>query len=452
MRIRSMKRLALEKLIRWKDSFRRKPLLLLGARQVGKTWLMREFGRLCFEHVAYVRFDSDQKARSIFKDDFDMKRILDALQLLVGLPIESGKTLLILDEIQECPAALTSLKYFCEDVPELHVVAAGSLLGVEVHEGTGFPVGKVNQMMLYPMSFTEFLRGIGREQFADALQSRDWTLVNTFHSTFAELLRRYYYIGGMPEVVDTFRQTENYALVREVQEELLASYQRDFSKHVSVTVSTRIAQIWKSLPSQLSRENKKFIYKDVHPDIRRRNATEPMEWLLHSGLIHHNNRVKEPRIPFSAYEDGVFKAFVVDIGLLGAMCRLPAALLLEKNRVFGEYKGALTEQYVLQQLLAEFGAEPYYWANESARSEIDFLLEDEQGVIPLEAKAEQNLRAKSLFAFCSKFNISKAVRTSMHPYERQEITLKNGGICELLDLPLYALSQLRAELSSPPAK
>lgn len=442
-----MKRLAIEKLIRWKDSFRRKPLLLLGARQVGKTWLMQEFGRQCFEHVAYVRFDSDKRARSIFEDDFDMKRILDALQLLVGLPLEPGKTLLILDEIQECPAALTSLKYFCEDVPQLHVVAAGSLLGVEVHEGTGFPVGKVNQMMLYPMSFTEFLRGIGREQFADALQSRDWTLVNTFHGTYAELLRRYYYIGGMPEVVETYRRTENYALVREVQEELLASYQRDFTKHVPIAVSTRIAQIWKSLPSQLSRENKKFIYKEVHPDVRRRNATEPMQWLLHSGLIHHNNRVKEPRIPFSAYEDGVFKAFVVDVGLLGAMCRLPAALLLEKNRVFGEYKGALTEQYVLQQLLAEFGAEPYYWANESARSEIDFLLEGEQGVIPLEAKAEQNLRAKSLLAFCAKFNISKAVRTSMHPYERQEITLKNGSTCNLLDLPLYALSQLRAELS-----
>lgn len=443
-----MKRLALEKLSRWKESFRRKPLLLLGARQVGKTWLMKEFGRLYFEHVAYVRFDTDRRAQDIFAGDFNIQRILNALQLLVGSPIVAGKTLLLLDEIQECPAALTSLKYFCEEVPELHIIAAGSLLGVEVHEGTGFPVGKVNQMMLYPMSFTEFLRGIGKETFADALTGRDWTLINTFHDSYAELLRQYYYIGGMPEVVDTFRKEQNFALVREVQQELLLSYQRDFSKHVPPAVSTRIAQIWKSLPAQLSRENKKFIYSEAHPDIRRRNASEPMEWLLHSGLIHHCRRVKEPRMPFSAYEDGVFKAFVLDVGLLGAMCRLPAALLLEKNQVFGEYKGALTEQYVLQQLLAEFGAEPYYWANESARSEVDFLLESESGVIPLEAKAEQNLRAKSLFLFCAKYGVSRAVRTSMHPYERNRITLKNGQSCELWDIPLYALSQLQLELGA----
>ncbi len=441
-----MKRLALENLSRWKDSPRRKPLLLLGARQVGKTWLMKEFGKLYFEHVAYVRFDSDKRAHSIFAEDFNMQRILNALQLLVGSPIVAGKTLLLLDEIQDCPAALTSLKYFCEELPELHVIAAGSLLGVEVHEGTGFPVGKVNQMMLYPMSFTEFLRGIGQETYADALQGRDWALLNTFHDTYAGLLRQYYYIGGMPEVVETFRQTQNFSLSREVQQELLASYQRDFSKHVPLSVSTRIGQIWKSLPAQLSRENKKFIYSEAHPDIRRRNATEPMQWLLHSGLIHHNPRVKEPRIPLSAYEDGVFKAFVLDVGLLGAMCRLPAALLLEKNQVFGEYKGALTEQYVLQQLLAEFGISPSYWANETARSEVDFLLESEQGIIPLEAKAEQNLRAKSLLLFCAKYGVPRAVRTSMHTYERNSVILKSGQSCELLDLPLYALSQLRAEL------
>lgn len=447
-----MKRLALQKLIRWKDSFRRKPMLLLGARQVGKTWLMQEFGRLCFEHVAYVRFDSDQRAHAVFEGDFNMPRILTALQLLVGRPIVAGKTLLILDEIQDCPAALTALKYFCEDVPELHVVAAGSLLGVEVHEGTGFPVGKVNQMMLYPMSFTEFLRGIGRDSYADVLESRDWQVVNTFHETYAELLRQYYYIGGMPEVVATYQQTQDFSLVREVQNELLASYQRDFSKHVPAAVSTRISLIWKSLPAQLSRENKKFVFSEVHPDVRRRNATEPMLWLLHAGLVHHNSRVKEPRMPLSAYEDGVFKAFVSDVGLLGAMCRLPASLLLEKNQVFGEYKGALTEQYVLQQLLAEGNMESHYWANDAARSEVDFLLEGEQGVIPLEAKAERNLRAKSLFLFCAKYGLRRAVRTSMHTYERNEITLKNGQPCELLDLPLYALSQLSAELKDDAAK
>lgn len=441
-----MKRLALDKLILWKDSFRRKPLLLLGARQVGKTWLMKEFGRSCFEHVAYVRFDSDRRAHEIFQGDFDIPRILHALQLLVGSPVVAGKTLLILDEIQDCPAALTSLKYFCEDAPELHVVAAGSLLGVEVHEGTGFPVGKVNQMMLYPMSFTEFLRGTGKERFADALQERDWRVIRAFHESYADLLRHYYYIGGMPEVVDTYRKTQNFTWVRDVQNELLASYQRDFSKHVSASVSTMISRIWKSLPAQLARENKRFVFREVHPDVRRRNATEPMQWLLRAGLIHHNNRVKEPRVPLSAYEDGVFKSFVLDVGLLGAMCRLPASLLLEKNQVFGEYKGALTEQYVLQQLLAEFGMDAYYWANESARSEVDFLLEDERGIIPMEAKAEQNLRAKSLMLFCAKFQVRTAVRTSMHPYERNIVPLKNGQECELVELPLYALSQLRAEL------
>lgn len=439
-----MKRTPLRQLQAWQTSPRRKPLLLLGARQVGKTWLLQDFGKSCFRHTAYVRFDTNARARRIFEEDYNIPRILNALQLETGTPLRAGETLLILDEIQACPAALTALKYLCEDAGELHVAAAGSLLGVEIHHGTGFPVGKVNTMHLYPMSFTEFLTAAGNELMAEALYARDWQLTNTFHEKFTEWLRYYYYIGGMPEVVSTFLETNDFSQVRQAQRELLHNYRLDFTKHMSTRQAADIARIWDAVPAQLSKENKKFIYTEAHPTLRSRTAAEPMLWLLRSGLIHHNNRVKVPQIPLSAYADGAFKVFLNDVGLLSAMCDLKTTVLLEQNRLFGEYKGALTEQYVLQQLLADCGQNDiFYWAEE--KNEIDFLLSTERGLVPVEAKAERNLKAKSLHAYCNRFGNSLAVRTSMHTYERNTVTTPKGHTYELLELPLYAVSQLMKE-------
>lgn len=443
-----MERARLKDLVAWKDSPYHKPLLLLGARQVGKTWLLREFGKACFQHVAYLRFDTDPRARHIFEQDFDIPRILESLQMATGVPIKAGETLVVLDEIQDCPAALTALKYLCEDARELHVAAAGSLLGLEIHYGTGFPVGKVNMMNLYPLSFTEFMHATGNGRFAEALDKRDWQMLNIFHSRYADMLRLYFYIGGMPAAVQRYLDTGEFRQVREVQRELLRAYRLDFSKHADAGVAALIEQIWDSIPEQIARENKKFVYSDAAPGLRARNAAAPMLWLLRSGLIHHNNRVKKPEMPLTAYRDGAFKAFLNDVGLLAALCNLDTRILLEHDRVFGEYKGALTEQYVQQQLLAEgHDDKTYYWARE--RNEIDFLLTTDRGIVPLEAKAGVNLNSKSLHVFCKRFGFKLAVRTSMHTYQRNTVTPTGGEPYEIIELPLYALSQLHAECGFP---
>lgn len=446
-----MQRKALIKLMEWREMSppRRKPMLLLGARQVGKTWLMREFGARAFERVAYIRFDRNATMRRVFEEDgADIPLLLSHLQAEVGFKLEAGRTLLILDEIQECPAALTALKYFCEDVPELHVMAAGSLLGVRQHEGTGFPVGKVNSLMLYPMSFTEFLRAVGKEGLAELTEAGDWRALAPFHERLSELLRLYYFVGGMPEAVLRYVETEDFLLVREVQRELVFNYEQDFSKHAPKTVAAKIAQIWDSVPTQLAKENKRFLYGDVKKGWRAKDLEDAMDWLLRAGLIYHCHRITKPALPVASYRDGAFKVFFADVGLLGAKSGLDASVLIQGNRIFQEFKGALAEQYVQQQLRAECGLSPVYWLSESSRTELDFLFQSAMAVVPVEVKAELNTQAKSLKAYCAKFSPPVAVRTSMHEYHTQPLSLPDGGSTQLIDLPLYAVCRIAAECAA----
>lgn len=438
-----MKRDSLAQLLKWKKNPLRKPLLLLGARQVGKTWLLQEFGRRHFKKVAYISFDLNERLRASFEKDYDIPRLLEALQLNVGFKITPKDTLIIFDEIQECPRALTSLKYFCEQSREYHIVAAGSLLGLYEHSGTGFPVGKVDILHLYPMTYSEFLVATGNELYAEALERRDWRLVTDFASRYIDLLKLYYVVGGMPEAVETYVRTGDFAQVRAVQEAVLLGYQRDFSKHAPPEESPRISLIWDSIPEQLSRENKKFMCKDVQPGLRMRDLEVAMQWLLDAGLIYKVVRVSKPAFPADAYRESAFKAFFLDVGLLGAKAGLPPDVILESNRIFTEFKGALAEQYVQQQLRAACGISPYYWATANSQTEIDFLVQLRMDIVPVEVKAETNLQAKSLKAFCRKFRSPHAVRVSMAPWQEQEMPLdEDGASCCLVNLPLYAVHLL----------
>ena len=441
-----MKRYLLTALADWKKSVCRKPLLLLGARQVGKTWLMQEFAREQYRNVVYVRFDRDARMKESFERDYDMKRILTSLQLHAEAAVVPGETLIILDEIQECQAALTSLKYFCEDLPEQHVVAAGSLLGLYEHSGTGFPVGKVNMMHLYPMSYTEFLEACGQSRLVDLLNSRDWQMITLFAERLAEYLRYYYFVGGMPEAVRIFADNRDFSQVREMQLDLLAGYRRDFSKHAPLEQWPRIGMIWDSLPVQLARENKKFMCSEVKHGMRMRHLELSLQWLYDAGLAYAVRRVSKPALPVNAYSERAFKLFHLDVGLLAAQAGLRADVILEGNRIFQEFKGALAEQYVQQELRASCSLNPYYWTSSNGQTEIDFLIQLGMELVPLEVKAELNLTAKSLKSYCQKFEPTISIRTSMANYHVQQIPL-NGTERSYtqLDIPLYALSQLARE-------
>ena len=445
-----MKREAIQELEQWKGRADRKPLLLLGARQVGKTWLMQEFGRASYRNTAYVRFDTKPQIREIFEQGADIPRLLAAIQYEVGFRPEPGETLIVFDEIQECPAALTSLKYFCEEAPEYHVIAAGSQLGIRSTWGSGFPVGKVDFMRLYPMSFTEFLEAAGYERLAELLHAGDMDMVTAFRSDLEEQLRRYYYVGGMPEAVRKYAESGDFSQARKEHERLLASYEMDFGKHVPKELLARVQLLWKSIPGQLARENKKFLCSAVGQNVRMRQLTEPLEWLRNAGLIELVPRVKVPSIPLSAYEDGAFKVFFLDVGLLGTKSGLDLSVLLDRTRVFREFKGALAEQFVQQELRAVCGIKPSYWSSPRSDAEIDFLFQHGMDVLPVEVKAEINLRAKSLKQYCQQHQPSKAVRCSLSPFHRQEVPFlqpKGGATSyELLDLPLYALCRLRQSL------
>ena len=440
-----MKRNLISELAEWKESRLRKPLLLLGARQVGKTWLLQEFAREHYRNVVYVRFDRDDRMKESFEKDLDMKRILTSLQLHSGIAIVPGETLIILDEIQECQAALTSLKYFCEEMREQHVVAAGSLLGLYEHRGTGFPVGKVNMLNLYPMCYTEFLEACGQAMMVDLLRSRDWQMISLFADRFAEYLRYYYFVGGMPEAVKVFAENRDFTRVRAIQEDLLAGYRRDFSKHAPAEHWPRIGMIWDSLPAQLARENKKFMCSEVQQGMRMRNLELSLQWLYDAGLAYAVRRVSKPALPVNAYSERAFKLFHVDVGLLGAQAGLRADVILEGNRIFQEFKGALAEQFVQQELRSVCRLTPYYWASSNGQSEIDFLVQQGMELVPLEVKAELNLTAKSLKFYSQKFAPAIALRTSLAKYHVQRIPLTSGGEYTQLDIPLYALSQLKVE-------
>jgi len=425
-----MNRTAINELIKWKESRRRKPLIIEGARQVGKTWLVKEFALRHYKNLAYVNFEEQVYLRNLFETDFDVTRIMDAIRAASKQSCVPGDTLIFLDEIQEATNGITALKYFNENASEYHVIAAGSLLGLELHKQTSFPVGKVQFMTLYPMSFLEFLDAVGEAAMARFIVCRDFDNIKQFAPKLKELLKQYYYVGGMPEAVLSFSETHDWQEVREIQNEILESYDRDFSKHAPAEIVPRIRSLWNSLPSQLSRENRKFIYGLVKEGARAREYEIALQWLFDGGLIHKVSNVTAPRVPLKSYEDrAAFKIFALDVGLLGAMAGLDSTTVVKGNSIFVEFKGALTEQYVLQQLV--LGHQPYYYSKANAQQEIDFLIQQEGQIIPIEVKAEENLKAKSLRQFVSDNNTEKAYRTSMSDY-REESWMTN--------IPLYCIS------------
>lgn len=419
------------KLVAWKDGPHRKPLILNGARQVGKTWLLREFGRLHFDNVAYLSLDNDSSARALFDNDFDVRRIVQGISLYADQDVRPEKTLIILDEIQAAPKAITSLKYFCEQMPEYAVAAAGSLLGLSAHEGSGFPVGKVTTLDLYPLSFAEYLNATGLGRLAALIDSGDEKLMDAFSTRFVDQLRRYYVVGGMPEVVAGYAESGDLSLVRAGQGRILDDYLRDFSKHIPARVVQRTVEAWSSIPAHLSQENKKYVFGRVREGSRAKDYEESLAWLAQAGLIRRVGRVTKPGLPLSAYDDWkAFKVFMLDVGLLGAMSGLDPVTVLEGSRVFTEFKGALTEQYVCQQLVSGCGLAPYYWSAENSSGEIDFLVQDRGRVYPIEVKAEENLRSKSLGSFCKRYEGMAARRFSLSGF-RDEGWMRN--------VPLWAV-------------
>ncbi len=438
-----MKRRLEQDLKKWKDSPMRKPLLLLGARQVGKTWLMRHFGDENYKDVVYIRFDRNERMRRIFEtSNYDMKELLLLMQAETNINIKPGDTLIILDEIQDCPAALTSLKYFCEDLPDYHVMAAGSLLGVKQHHGTGFPVGKVNTMTLYPLTFREFMTALEHPHDIDFIELQKWESVKLISDRLTHLLKLYCYIGGMPEVVNTYLQTKDFSAVRSAQNEILSNYANDFSKHVPAMLAAKLSLLWESIPHQLAKENKRFIYKEVGSKMRARDLESAMDWLFRAGLVYRVDRINEPSLPIGAYRDGAFKLYFLDVGLLGAKCELEVSTILEKSAIFKEFKGALTEQFVQQELRAESQISPHYWQSDTFRAEVDFVIQTSMNVVPIEVKAEHNTKAKSLLNYCRKYKPVLAVRISMNDFSENNLETSETTSTTLLDIPLYATFML----------
>lgn len=429
-----MYREAMKQLESWKFASDRKPLVIRGARQVGKTWLMREFGKLYFQKCAYISMDENERMKEVFREAFDVNRIIEMLEIEVGFQIDAENTLIIFDEVQEVPRALKSLKYFQELAPQYRIIAAGSLLGIALHEGTSFPVGKVDFCDLYPLTFREFLLACGEEKLLEILDRNDLDMMQALKTKYTDYLKYYYYIGGMPEVVLEFVTNRDLKKVRDIQNGLLYAYENDLSKHAPKEIVTRIRMLWNSIPSQLAKENKKFIYGLIREGARAREYEVAITWLMDIGLVYRVNRVKKPDFPLMAYQDlAAFKLFIVDIGLLGAMTRLNAKIILEGSRLFEEFKGALTEQYVLQQLIVHPENDIFYWSAENATSELDFLIQMDDCIIPLEVKAEENLQAKSLRVFVQKYGVKTAVRASMAGFKEQDW---------LINFPLYNIGNL----------
>ena len=432
-----MYRIAIEKLYKWKNSKRRKPLIIEGARQVGKTWLMKEFGKQAYADTVYINFDSNSRMADLFSADLDTDRLIMGLELYAGRKINPDNTLLIFDKVQEVPRALASLKYFYENAPQYHIVCAGSLLGIALHQGTSFPVGKVDFLKLYPLSFSEFLMATGNERFAELLKNQDYEMITSFKQTYIDALKHYYFVGGMPEAVQSFAESKDFNEVRAIQKRILAAYEQDFSKHAPNEIVPKIRMLWNSIPSQLARENKKFIYGLVREGGRAREYETAIMWLSDCGLVHKVSRVNAAGIPLKAYEDlKAFKLFIVDVGLLGCMTGLRQRTLLDGDDLFVEFKGALTEQYVCQQLKTIEDLGVYYYTNDRGSCEIDFVIDTGEQIVPIEVKAETNLRAKSLKTYREKFEPELSVRTSMADYKKEDW---------LLNLPLYAIENITVE-------
>ena len=418
-------------LIDWKESKFRKPLILRGARQVGKTWLLQEFGKTSYAKFIYVNFEDTPALQNLFTVDFDIERILNVLQIHSGITVTAEDTLIVFDEIQSADRGITSLKYFCEKTPQYHVIAAGSLLGMGLHSNVSFPVGKVDFLDLRPLSFNEFLLSLNEPDLMKALNEKKWSVIAIFKEKLKEYLQHYLYIGGMPEVVDAFAQTHDWQLVRHIQNRILNAYEGDFSKHSPNGMVPRIRMVWHSIPSQLAKENKKFMYGVIKEGARAKDFELAIQWLVDCGLLLKMHRVSKPGMPLAAYEDlSIFKLFLHDVGLLGAMAGLDLRTIIDGNAIFTEFKGALTEQYVMQQLRLESERYIGYWTNERSTSEVDFVIQEKGNVIPIEVKSSENLKARSFKLFCEKYKPMKAIRTSLSDYKEESW---------MTNVPLYAI-------------
>ena len=416
-----MQRLLYQKLLDWKQDKQHKPLILQGARQVGKTWLMKEFGRKEYRNYIYVNFDKDTWAKDLFAQDYNVERILLLLQANTGIKAEPGQTLIILDELQEATRGLGALKYFCEDAPQYHVMAAGSLLGITLHQGTSFPVGKVNMLTLYPMSFDEFLLAMQQDAKVQLLRSKDWQIIAVMHELFMDLLRQYYFVGGMPEAVLSYVTDKDLKKVRTIQKEIIVAYRSDISKHAPTNDIPRINMVMDSIPAQLAKENRKFIYGVLKQGARAKEFEMAIQWLMDAGIVYKINLAKEAVVPLKFYEDfSSFKLFLSDCGLMGCLAETPASLILNGNNILKEYKDAFTEAYVLQQLRNHFDT-VYYWSSNDSKCEIDMMVQIEERVLPIEVKAEDNVHAQSLRNFCTcKYPGMKGLRCSTKGYIDQE--------------------------------
>lgn len=427
----TMERLVLQQLKEWKERKDRKPLIVNGARQVGKTWALREFAKREYAKEAYIICRKNELVEQVFKQDFNVERILLSLSAIIHVDITPGDTLIILDEVQEIPEAIEALKYFCENAPEYHIAVAGSLLGISLHHDVSYPVGKVNEIDMYPMSYGEFLLAKGEKQCYQLLEEHNFEITNLLHEKYVDLLRQYYYVGGMPEAVKKHVESGALKEVRRIQKEILKGYERDFSKHSPKEQIERIKMVWKSIPSQLFKDNKKFIYGALRQGARAKDFEIAIEWLVDSGLLYKVLRCTKPALPLDIYEDfSVFKLYLLDIGLLGAMVNVDPAQILINNQIFSEYKGGMTEEYVLQEMKSRNISPIYYHKTDDSRLELDFVIQYKGKLLPIEVKAEGNVRANSLMTLLKTNPDLQAVRFSMLPYKKQE---------QLFCVPLYVI-------------
>jgi uncharacterized protein len=414
-----MRREAYQDILRWKNAPSRKPLIIQGARQVGKTWLMKEFGSHEYAHVAYFNFESTKELQLIFSKGFLPKQILAALNILAGFQIDAESTLIIFDEIQACPEAITSLKYFQEECPEYHIFAAGSLLGVAIHQGVSFPVGKVDFLTLHPLNFLEFLSALDKDELINSLNNEDPSFTEIFHDQWIELLKQYYFVGGMPEAVKSFASNHDFLAARTIQRNILSAYENDFSKHAPINQLPRIRMVWQSLVGQLAKENSKFIYNVLRPGARSKDFELAIEWLKDAGLIHKVTRISKPGLPINSYADWAdFKIYLLDLGLLCAMGELNQEILLKGNDLFVEFKGTITEQFVLQQLIS-CSIPAFYWSPDGGIAEVDFVIQKDNDIIPIEVKSSENVRSRSLSVYSEKYQPKVCLRTSLAKFQQQ---------------------------------
>ena len=423
-----MYRYIINQLVEWKNSKDRKPLIVLGARQVGKTYSLLDFGQQHYKYVAYINCDNNEQVQSLFIQDYNMERVIFAIAAITGVPVVPGETLIILDEIQELQKGLASLKYFCENAPEYHICVAGSLLGITLRHGESFPVGKVDIIKMFPMTFTEFLIARGKDLMAEGLRKKDWYILTSLHLTLVQMLREYYLVGGMPEVVQTYLKTNDPNAVRRVQNKILLAYRNDIAKHTTNEESKRIGIVWNSMPSQLSKENKKFIYGVAKKGGRAKEFEVAIQWLIDAGLVLKVGRVNNPSMPLKVYEDlSAFKLYLLDVGLLGAMAEIDPATLILPNEM-KEGKGMFTENFVCTHLVASIEQSVFYYSKENSPLEIDFMIQHGSNIVPIEVKSEENLKSKSLSAFIQQNENTHGIRFSMSPYREQE---------KMTNVPLY---------------